>query len=104
MFLLLLLFASLFSCSQARGRLRSQKVSSSVKDDILAAADPDDAFALYLSSYEELAGPAMLMAAVDPATQQRAQLKKKTNFVKSLSAAKEHNHRYVFIYKVWNLR
>lgn len=74
-------------------RDRTVRVSSEVKDQILAADDADLAYQMYLNSYEDRDGPAMLKM-VDPVTQQREEARKKRNFVRSLAKAKAHNAKF----------
>ena len=74
-------------------RDRSVRVSAEVKDQILATDDLESAYAMYLDSYEDRDGPAMLKM-VDPVTQQREEERKKANFMMSLEKAKAHNVKF----------
>ena len=74
-------------------RDRTVRVSSEVKDQILASDDVDSAYQMYLNSYEDRDGPAMLKM-VDPVTQQREEARKKGNFMRSLAKAKAHNAKF----------
>ena len=80
------------------------KVSADVKAEILTTDDADEAYNMFLASYEDLDAPAMLMS-VDPVTQKTNADKKKNNFVKSLTKAKEHNKRYEagFLFSLFRL-
>ena len=87
---------ALFLCTTvlvAGRRDRTVRVSSEVKDQILASDDVDSAYQMYLDSYEDRDGPAMLKM-VDPVTQQREEARKKGNFMRSLAKAKAHNVKF----------
>ena len=84
----------LLHCTVVTGRRdRSVRVSAEVKDQILATDDLESAYAMYLDSYEDRDGPAMLKM-VDPVTQQREEERKKANFMMSLEKAKAHNVKF----------
>ena len=91
MFALAILFCTTVLVSGRRDR--TVRVSSEVKDQILATDDADLAYQMYLNSYEDRDGPAMLKM-VDPVTQQREEARKKRNFVRSLAKAKAHNAKF----------
>ncbi|KAL5257765.1 hypothetical protein ACHWQZ_G012630 [Mnemiopsis leidyi] len=91
MFALAILFCTTVLVSGRRDR--TVRVSSEVKDQILATDDADLAYQMYLNSYEDRDGPAMLKM-VDPVTQQREEARKKRNFMRSLTKAKAHNAKF----------